>query len=233
MASESQPAPTLTCRKCKHVNPGWRSTCERCQSRLPRPEDNPPPRPYRVHRPGCVTGFVILFGAYVLFTGISFAGATAARAGFSPVDVLLLLGLGTLMVVTVVSLTALWRMEKWSRYPVIGLQVVLMVLVVAQTVVALNDDSDDSTATASGPARTGPPPVEEEDAAPDGDEDDEDVDPEAFSEGADVFGAAFFVAVNGVYIYWFVTNRDAFRRPDLDDVEDDDEDTADDPDASV
>jgi hypothetical protein len=195
----------LTCRKCKHVNPSWRTTCERCQAQLPRPEDNPPPERRRANRPGFITGWIILFGAYTLLMAMSFAANIAASATFSPVDLVVLALVGLLMIAVLVVLVALWRMERWARYPTIALQVVVMALLLAQIFFGPAPEDLDASTKTDAPLTTGPSTVVDD--ADDG----EGIDEGQFSQGADIFGTLFFLAINGVYIWYFATHPDAFK----------------------
>lgn len=192
-AGYEPPPRTLICPKCRHANPDWRTVCERCQARLPRKEDSPPPVRFRAKRPGCITAWVLLFGAYALFSVMSYAASLAASAPFSAADLLVLVVAGLGMIVTAIVLVGVWRMEAWARIPAIVIQLALLAFLVISEL-AGSDAVQDTTARLSSA----------------------ESESEGFSDGADVFGLAFWFAANAVYLYWFLTHRAAFVAPDAD-----------------
>jgi hypothetical protein len=102
----------------------------RCRARLPRPDDAAPPHVPGRKRPAHITGWALLFGAYVLFSGVSYVTGLAASADFSPVDLFVLAAAAIGTVAALIVIAGVWHMEHWARIPAILLQIGMLILLV-------------------------------------------------------------------------------------------------------
>lgn len=121
----SEPSPTsepgealqdgIYCSACGHLNPSWRSECEKCRAGLAKPGS---PAYSRAHdRPGCVTAYAVLLGI-----GAGVIGLGGIAYGISEES----LG-GVAFAVVVAALefllaSGIWRLKNWARIIVIVLQ---------------------------------------------------------------------------------------------------------------
>jgi hypothetical protein len=172
----------LTCSACGYVNPSWHTTCERCQARLVRPEDSYPATDERPRRPGCLIAWVMIFGSYTLVTGFLTLFDVVSVGAFGPADGVFMLLIAAAQVLSLGIVIGVWQRRPWARIPAIGLHFVLIALLIVSLV--QSPGVDPATAETA----------EDE-----------------FRASADVFGTAFWLALNGVYIWWLATRREVFE----------------------
>lgn len=112
---------SIDCPSCKHANPGWRRTCERCSASLA-----PAQRAVTKSsgRPGCIAAYALLVGlSGLIFTlGLVLTVADLASDRASLVAQLPMIGLLALFPIFLLTLaTGLWRMKRWARLIAMGI----------------------------------------------------------------------------------------------------------------
>jgi hypothetical protein len=172
----------IRCPVCGNMNFSWSTRCQECRTALPRPEDSPPPEPARVIRPWFILLWIMVFGLYTLVTLLGAISALASSSILSLFGLIGLVALGGLLLFSISVFVGLWRMEGWARFPAIGLQIVLLALLVYSLIAG------------AGPASGG------------------DSEADDFINGADFCGTIVWFLFNLMYIRWFLTHKNAFRR---------------------
>lgn len=184
--------PGIQCPKCHHLNPIHRITCERCQAKLPRPEDmRQPDRTFK--RPTLIVGWVLIFFAYIIFSVVSYGAATVIAQDVNPADVVLLVASFIGLLIGLVIIVGVWRMERWARLPAILLHIVLLVTLAAGMLFGSDSSDDEDRGTTISPDGT-------------------ITEAENVVEGADLCGTIFWIGLNLACIYWFATHESAFKQ---------------------
>jgi len=177
----------ITCRRCKHLNPIHRVTCERCQAKLPRPEDSPRPKQWTRNRPGYITGWAILFTAYVVLTLLDYGWRVTGSANFAPSDVLVVGVVGVAFMVVLAVVAGVWQMHPWARIPAMLLHVGLIVFIILTMLFAPR--ADRSTMN------------------------DEELAADTQTVVLDVCSGIFWIGFNIMYLVWFAKNKEQFEAP--------------------
>ncbi len=187
---EDQPS-GIRCPKCRHLNPIHRITCERCQAKLPRPEDaRRPDRTFK--RPNLIVGWALITFSYIIFSVVSYATIVVTAENINPLDVLLLVASFIGLIIGLVIVVGVWRLERWARIPALLLHIVLLALTIAGLIFG-SDSSDEDTGTTISPSGT----VSEANNV---------------VEGADVCGTIFWIGLNLGFMYWFAKNERVFKQ---------------------
>jgi hypothetical protein len=178
----SEETPGIRCPVCGEINFSWSTYCQECRTALPRPEDSPPPLPDRVSRPWFILLWIMVFGLYVLTTILSAVAGLASSSILSPLGLIGLLALALVLFFSIAVFVGVWKMEPWSRFPAMVLQVLLVVQLIYSLIAG------------AGPISGG------------------DSEADHFVNSADVCGTGIWLLFNVLFIYWFATHQSAFRR---------------------
>lgn len=105
----------IYCSVCGHLNPSWRSECEKCRAKLSKPG-----RPVysRTHdRPGCVTAYAVLLGIGAGLAGVGGIAYGASEEEFGTIGIVIVVA-----ALEILLAIGLWRLKNWARIIVIVLQ---------------------------------------------------------------------------------------------------------------
>ncbi len=136
------------CSACGHVNPSWRSRCEKCKTELSSPDRHTYTGPHG--RPGCVTAYAILLciGAGIAavrsIISLSMEGATASTF-------FIVYGLGAGLGLGLAR--GVWQMRNWARLLVVVLQgfgLLVYLLSILRGLGASSDSAYDSGTNSTG-----------------------------------------------------------------------------------